>query len=251
LLEKITIKSFAKSDVGLVRRNNEDVFALLPEEKFFILADGMGGHQGGEVAAQKAVDYMCGAIKTLLHLKEEKLHVEDISSKIQLFIESANYWVNYLGSKNPELKGMGTTLCSLLFHEKRVIFSHVGDSRIYLLREKSLKPLTVDHCVHSDPLCKRSVKEIYDQVSYYSKKVLTRVVGSSREVLPDISHEEIRLGDVYLLCSDGLSDLLSDEEIKMIIEEDKSLSEKGNLLIEKAKSRGGHDNITLVLVEVE
>ena len=144
MLEKITIKSFAKSDVGLVRRNNEDVFALLPEEKFFILADGMGGHQGGEVAAQKAVDYMCGAIKTLLHLKEEKLQVEDISSKIQLFIESANYWLNYLGTKNPELKGMGTTLCSLLFHEKRVIFSHVGDSRIYLLREKNLKPLNYE-----------------------------------------------------------------------------------------------------------
>lgn len=249
--EKIRIKSFAKSDVGLVRRNNEDVFALLPEEKFFILADGMGGHQAGEIAAQKAVDYMCGAIKTLLHLKKEDLPLEDISSKIQLFIESANYWVNYLGAKNPELKGMGTTLCSLLFHEKRVIFSHVGDSRIYLLREKNLKPLTIDHCVHSDPLCKRAVKEIYDPVSSYSKKILTRVVGSSPEVLPDISHEEIRLGDVYLLCSDGLTDLISDEEIKAIIQGEESLAEKGDLLIEKAKSRGGHDNITLVLVEVE
>lgn len=235
-------KSFAKSDVGLVRRNNEDVFALLPEEKFYIVADGMGGHQAGEIAAQKAVDYMCGAIKTLFYLNEHQLPLEDLSQKIQLFIQSANYWVNHLGNKNPSLKGMGTTLCSLLFHEKRVIFSHVGDSRIYLLREKILTPLTTDHSVD---------KETSHPVSSSSKRILTRVVGTSPEVLADIRHGELRLGDVYLLCSDGLTDLIRDDELKAVIQGAGTLEEKGNRLIDMAKSRGGHDNITLVLVEVE
>jgi len=233
LSKKVKIKTFAKSDVGLVRQNNEDVFAVLHEENFFIVADGMGGHKAGEIAAQKAVDYMCGAIKTLPEIS----CIHELSSKVQLFIESANYWVNHLGNKDPSLKGMGTTLCSLLLHEKRVLFSHVGDSRIYLLRENILNPLTTDHSVPHQ--------------IYTKKRILTRVVGTSPEVFPEIKHEEIRKGDIYLLCSDGLTDLLDDREIEKVINSKGSLEEKGDLLIQMAKSRGGHDNITLVLVEIE
>lgn len=236
--------------MGLVRQNNEDAFALLPDENFYIVADGMGGHQAGEVAAQKAVDYMCGAIKTLLHKEKGQIHLEELSSKIQIFIESANYWVNHLGTKYPHLKGMGTTLCSLLFHDHHVIFSHVGDSRIYRLREKILQPLTTDHSAESDPLYKRSVKEIPDHLSYFSKKVLTRVIGNTLEVEPDIAHDEVAIGDYYLLCSDGLTDLLTDEEIAASISKQQSLEEKCLSLIDVAKKRGGHDNITLVLLEI-
>lgn len=131
------IESFCKSDIGR-RNNNEDVFRELPKEQFYILADGMGGHNAGEVAASKAVEYMCSAIQNLFVRPPEMLKLEEVRSHISALIENTNLWVHHLGVQDPTLHGMGTTLCSILFFKNFVVYSHVGDSRIYRLRNNSL-----------------------------------------------------------------------------------------------------------------
>ena len=115
------IESFGKSDVGLIRNNNEDVFRELPKEKFFILADGMGGHNAGEVAASRAVEYMCSGIQNIFINPKQSTELDEMESHISSVIENTNLWVHHLGASNPKLYGMGTTLCSALFFKNFII----------------------------------------------------------------------------------------------------------------------------------
>lgn len=238
------LESFGTSDVGLVRTNNEDVFRELKREKFFVLADGMGGHNAGEIAAAKAVEYMCSEIQNFYLKPPRSLEIEELKSQISSFIENTNLWVHHLGVSNPRLKGMGTTLCSILFYQKFVIYSHVGDSRIYRFRNGKLIQLTSDHLVQSAPSL-----EIPNQL-FFSKKILTQAIGTSIAISPQVDGDIAMSGDIYLLCSDGLSDLVSFKEIQESLASSNELNHVGKRLIQCAKSSGGHDNITLVLVRI-
>lgn len=252
-----SIESFGSSDIGLVRKNNEDTFRVLNQEQFYVLADGMGGHRAGEIASSKAVEYMCGAIQDLIKKDWESLPIQDLTSQIGSLIENTNLWIHHLGSNSPDLSGMGTTLCSLLFHKNFVIYSHVGDSRIYRLRKGKLDQLTQDHLVFYPKLVRQTALQTADQhgkesstIVYSRRKILAQAIGTSLAVAPETSNTLAEIEDIYLLCSDGLSDLVSHEEIQTIMAEPSDLEPMATSLINRAKANGGYDNITLVLAKI-
>ncbi len=234
-----SIETFGVSDIGLSRRNNEDIWAELPDNHFYVLADGMGGHLAGEVAAKEAVLHFCDAVDKYFRSPRPP----SVSSAKRYLGESfisANSWIRSLGKDHPDLHGMGTTLCCLLLLENKAIIGHVGDSRIYLYRQE-IKLLTTDHSLQQQmPSKGRSVKHI-----------LTRALGISPAIEPELLAIPYEKGDIYLLCSDGLHDALTDKQIEAIFRQSSCLKETALELIEAAKKSGGHDNITLLLVKID
>ncbi len=234
------IESYSSSDVGLVRSTNEDVVKTLDKLHFYILADGMGGHNAGEVAAEKACEYMCHLIESM---PLESLTSKDtamLGDKIVDLMHQTNLWVHHLSKQNSDLSGMGTTLCTLLFFKGSMISSHVGDSRIYRLRGGKLQRLTIDHLTyHKDLVASGEQKQ--------KKRALTQAIGTNLTINPSLFISEVDSGDLFLMCSDGLSDLVKDEEIEKILCAQTSLKGSSSFLIALAKSRGGHDNISLLL----
>lgn len=232
------------SDVGLVRSNNED--AWRQEDLFCVLADGMGGHQAGEIASKKTVDYLS---EFYLKVRDSFSDDPDKARQIlQKMIEEVNRYIYDLSQTEADWKGMGTTLCCLLLQPETLIYAHVGDSRIYRLRNNSLEQLTHDHSLLRElidlgRLNERQAKEF----SY--KNIITRAIGTSPVVKPSISQTSLLPEDLILMCTDGLSDLLSEEEIKKICDES-SESEMGKNLVARAKEKGGYDNITVVVLKV-
>lgn len=240
------LRSSGLSDVGLNRLNNEDVWVALPEEGFFAIADGMGGHQAGEVAAKEALSSL---LQSLISLKKEDSL--ELIRVLRSAIEQANQWVFHLGRKVEAYYGMGTTLCCLLCTKEAVIYAHIGDSRIYRLRKKGLELLTKDHSLFTEWLEEAGrLAEEPDPVP--SKNVLTKAVGTHPRVTPEIALTAYEPGDLYLLCSDGLSDALTAEEIEaslFIAKNDLSLAAK--TLVTQAKQKGASDNITVLIVAID
>ncbi|PCI92520.1 serine/threonine protein phosphatase [Candidatus Aerophobetes bacterium] len=245
------LKSFGHSDVGLVRNNNEDVFLQVSRHNFFALADGMGGHKAGEVAAQETVVYLSSCIEKMFKFhKESSLDVVQIKDNLSHYIEHSNTRIYQLGKENDSYKGMGTTLCSLLFYRNRLIRAHVGDSRIYLYRNNTLTQLTYDHTLYNKLIMQGKLEEAIEKGIRY-KNVLTRAIGAYKSLTPEISLSVVEPEDLYLMCSDGLSDYVTDEEISCILDAETTLKEKGLELIARAKSKKSSDNITVLLTQVE
>ena len=224
------------TDRGLVRKQNEDVCSA--EDNCFVLADGMGGHKAGEVAAQMAVSAFLE--KVTAFPEGSKDQILDFCKQAVL---QANICVYEAGSNKEEWKGMGTTLTALLFVEKVVFISHVGDSRAYRIRGENLKQLTVDHTVMNRM---KGAKE-----ASLFKHVLTRAVGTQKTVRPQLQSFPVHPRDYYILCSDGLTNHVQDDEILKLVAGRGSLEHKSECFVKLAKERGGSDNITLILVEVE
>jgi protein phosphatase len=222
------------SDIGLSRPNNEDVWAALPELGFFALADGMGGHQAGEIAAKEALERLFQSFRP----------GNDPIAALYHAIVEANRTVFEKGRGAKHLHGMGTTLCCLYWGPKAVIYAHVGDSRIYRFRKGGLQQLTQDHSLYSrlQSLSKSS------NDAYPYKNVITRAIGTAKKVMPEISLTLFEPGDLFLLCSDGLSDALTLQDIEKVIQHSDTLENSASRLIEKAKIKGSSDNITVLLV---
>ncbi|MGR3973128.1 MAG: protein phosphatase 2C domain-containing protein [Candidatus Rhabdochlamydia sp.] len=238
------IETFGVSDIGLSRENNEDVWAQLFDDHFYVLADGMGGHLAGEVAAKEAVLHFCDAMDKYFR----DLTLPTTSSAKQYLGEtfiSANSWIRRLGKDHPDLHGMGTTLCSLLILEDKVIIGHVGDSRIYQFRN-SLSLLTIDHSLE-----RQLIEKPQQHRSHHScKHILTRALGISAAVAPDLAEIRYAPGDIYMLCSDGLHDAISDEQMETILKQHLSLQDIAMQLVNLAKQEKGDDNITLLLIRI-
>ncbi len=233
-----SIETFGVSDIGLSRQNNEDIWAELPDDHFYVLADGMGGHLAGEVAAKEAVLHFCDAVDKYFRSSTPPT-LSSVKRYIGETFISANSWIRRLSKDHPDLHGMGTTLCCLLLLDNKAIIGHVGDSRIYRYR-KELLLLTRDHSLQQEiPSKGRSIKHI-----------LTRALGISPAIEPDLLEAPYQKGDIYLLCSDGLHDALADKQIESIFRHSTSLKEVSLELVEAAKKNGGHDNITLLLVRI-
>lgn len=231
------IETFGVSDIGL-RQNNEDIWAELASDHFYVLADGMGGHLAGEVAAKEAVLHFCDAVDKYF-TSSTPPSVSSAKRYIGETFISANSWIRRLSKDHPDLNGMGTTLCCLLLLDNKAIIGHVGDSRIYRYR-KEVTLLTRDHSLEQEmPEKGRSVKHI-----------LTRALGISPAIEPELLELTYQKGDIYLLCSDGLHDALTVKQIETIFRRFTSLKETAIELIEAAKKGGTHDNITVLLVKV-
>lgn len=245
-----TITAFGLSDIGLVRQNNEDVWGQLPQLNFYVLADGMGGHQAGEVAAREAVNSLNRVVKRKIKAAQQPLSIVDLEEMLRQAIRYVNGVIYKLGKKEIELRGMGTTLCCLLFHGNGVVFAHVGDSRIYRFRNAQLEQLTKDHSLLCELVDQGQINEQQASEFLY-KNIITRAIGTEPKVEPTLGIGELQDDDIYLMCSDGLSDLLAPDEIEKVLIQTDSLKEAAESLIALANEKGGRDNITVVLTKVE
>jgi protein phosphatase len=241
----LRLKTFGLSDIGLTRPNNEDVWVSLPEIGFFALADGMGGHQAGEVAAKEALDHLCYSAKEIKSVDCVELMIE-----LKTAIQKANEWVYRLGKKSESLNGMGTTLCCLIWNRDTIVYAHVGDSRIYRLRGQKLELLTRDHSLLAKWLATGKLAEDCETPFPY-KNVITRAIGTAARTKPEIAASVHVPGDLYFLCTDGLSDVLSLEEIEIILNQSPDLELAAQRLIERAKIKGSSDNMTLLIIQSE
>jgi len=237
------------SDVGLVREKNEDVWAELPDLHFYVLADGMGGHKAGEVAAEEAVSALCAFVSQSLGGKKKK-SLKEVREDLEQAVIDTNAVVFEKGQSDRALRGMGTTLCSLFFHEKGGVFAHVGDSRIYQYRKKRLKQLTKDHSLLCELIDQGQLtdKEAED---FLYKNIITRAVGTEAYVEPSVDSTKVEKNDIFLMCSDGLTDLLKSKEIEGILKAAEDIQQAAKDLVIKAIDQGGHDNVTVVIVKVE
>lgn len=238
------VESYGLSDVGLIRENNEDVWAELLKEHCFILADGMGGHQAGEVAAKETVDILSGHIRKIA--KEKKMSVQELASWLKKAILDTNRRIYDLSLEKKEFHGMGTTLCLALIHSPHLIYAHVGDSRIYRIRHQKIERLTKDHSLKDEMISKGQLLE-EDAPFFPYRNVITRAIGTQPVADPEIQTTLMDPEDIYFLCSDGLTDNLSDREILEIILNSSSLKQATESLIQSAKDKGGADNITIVM----
>ncbi len=239
------LNAFGLSDIGLQRPNNEDVLVSLPEVGFFALADGMGGRLAGEVAAKEAVDFMVASVAAL----QKTTSSSELIVILQRAIQTVNRKIYEMGRSSDAFTGMGTTLCCLFWRKDWIAYAHIGDSRIYRIRRRKLELLTQDHSLIAQWAQAEKVRQSAPPAPPPKKNVITKALGPSLRVKPDIAitnHEE---GDVYLLSTDGLHDAIALPEMQAIINACEHLEEACVKLVEAAKRGGSTDNITLLMVK--
>ncbi len=233
------------SDTGLRRPGNEDSFATNNEASFCLVADGMGGAAAGEIASRIFTET---ATQTI-HKTEQRSEKDAIALVKEIFL-TANTKIRAHISEFPNHSGMGCTAELILFHEQGFVLGHIGDSRTYRLRQNQLVRLTKDHSLVQDQLDQGIISK--DEArTHRLRNVISRAVGVSDQLEVDIIRGRYFAGDLFLLCSDGLTDMVSDEAIEKTVTSRDPLENRCNLLIEQAKSGGGRDNITAVLIEVQ
>jgi serine/threonine protein phosphatase PrpC len=251
------IEAYGLTDVGRKRKHNEDAFTLDEIEGLFIVADGMGGHAAGEVAAKITVETI-GEFIAATRQKEEATwpfkynhELAFNSNRLAIAIEKANERVMSAVAAQPWLKGMGTTVVAGLLNEKILSLAHVGDSRAYLYRDGELTRLTDDHSWVHEQVSAGILTE--DEAKTHPlKNVVTRALGGGPSVSPDLREMEFSKGDAFLFCSDGLTTMLSDEEIRdsVAADEKKDAQTLCENLVGLANDKGGVDNITVVFVRI-
>lgn len=246
--EIFKIDSFGLSDVGLVREHNEDAWAALPEAGLFVLADGMGGHLAGEVASKEAIDYLQKLVEEWDPVSNCTLE-EAVAFFREAFVK-VNTWIYQMGQTSEKFKGMGTTLVALYFLRGHAVISHIGDSRVYRQSNGRLDRLTEDHSFVSELLALGAMKS-EKATSFPYKHILTRAVGTHAKVEPTVNSIEVNSHDLFLLCSDGLTNYVTDNEIEKMLLADSSFTSKGQCIVDFANEMGGGDNITLILVGVD
>ena len=233
------------SDIGLVRQNNEDCWRALQDEQFFALADGMGGHQAGEIASREAMESLCLLFRKCFDPTHDLVHAERC---LKYIIQEVNAAIYHMGREHSELRGMGTTLCCALIHPEGLIYAHVGDSRIYRFRRGKLEQLTRDHSLLRELMDLGQVSE-QQAAEFTYKNIITRAIGTEASVEPSVGHTALEADDVIVMCTDGLSDLVSSREIEGILSRHPE-TDSAALLVKKAKEKGGYDNITVVVMKV-
>ena len=234
------------TDPGRVRGQNEDNIAVVPEAGLAVVADGMGGHQAGEVASKLAVEVITQhIIETLVDSAANgAVEIKSVGDAIQL----ANRAIYEHARNQPEYAGMGSTVVVTLFYDDKLCVGHVGDSRLYRFRNSLLEQITQDHSVVQE-LVSRGLVTAEEARQSVNKNLVTRALGVDPVVTPDISEHALQDDDIYLLCSDGLNDVLADGDIEMmLIEHRRQLEDAVQHMIDMANDRGGPDNISVILI---
>ena len=246
------ITSAGITNVGMKRQNNEDNYLINDELSVYVVCDGMGGHAGGEYASQIAVTTV---EEVLSNIRDENLDV-DTATDEQITQEKIKYAVRLAGKRiyerdqaDPEYRGMGTTAVILLFRKGMAYLAHVGDSRGYLIRGGEITQRTEDHSWVNEQI-KAGLITAETAKHHRFRNIITRSLGFQEEVEIDTQVLRAEPGDLYLLCSDGLSNLIEDREMVELLVE-KSFQETARELVDIANSRGGDDNITLVIARVD
>lgn len=233
-----------RTDTGCAREHNEDQIAWDAAAGLALLADGMGGHNAGEVASALAV--------SILHPLLRDLPVDTLEQEVgmQNAVADANSEILHKAGSDAVFNGMGTTLALALFRGRGVMVGHVGDSRVYRLRSGRLELLTTDHSLLQELVAGgfMSADEAQEAVN---KNVITRALGIEPTVEVEVHHHEVQPGDIYLLCSDGLNDMVTDNDIaKLLMDNMDNLEDAANALVAEANRCGGNDNISVILARV-
>ena len=249
------IRSVGLTDAGRVREHNEDTIGSDPDIGLFVLADGMGGYNAGEVASGIAV-------KTIMSLVKEAVEHQDLTAGdresrlsrpsiiLRDAITRANKIIYQTAKTQPQCEGMGTTIVACMFFDNRVSIAHVGDSRMYRLRGGQFERLTLDHSLLQE-LIDRGFYTPAEAQRAANKNYVTRALGVEAGVEVELSEEIVQKGDFYVLCSDGLSDMVEDEDIHLTISTfGASLETVAKQLIQLANDNGGRDNVSLILSQV-
>jgi protein phosphatase len=248
----LRIEVAGETNVGMKRNHNEDNFSIIEESGLYIVADGMGGHASGEVASKMAVDavrefFVATADdpeRTWPYKMDRSKGYEE--NRLITGIKLANLRIYESAQRDPRQRGMGTTIVSMFAVEDGVYIAHVGDSRVYRVRDGTIEQLTEDHSLLNDYIkMKRLTPE--EIANFPHKNVIVRALGMKDTVKVDTKFEQPKAGDLFLLCSDGLSGPVSDPEMLDICMQAPDLKTAASRLIEKANANGGPDNITVVL----
>ncbi len=236
---------WGQTDVGLRRENNQDSILVDKNLSLFIVADGMGGHRGGEVASAMAVE----ATQEVVEEQVEATGPHSAREILKKAYREASKRIYQKSSRdNPELAGMGTTMVAAFGFGNKFYIANVGDSRAYLFKDKNLWQVTEDHSLVNDQI-RAGILDPNNPDSIVAKNVITRSVGFEEEVEVDIVERDLVPGELYLLCSDGLSGLISNEKIAEICRKYQG-QQIVNKCIEEAKKAGGDDNISVITVKV-
>ena len=239
---------YGLTDDGLVRDHNEDYISWVEESGLVILADGMGGHNAGEVASELAVTSVSSALEEVLSPDIKDNCDIDFKEAVHEAVIFANDEINLHAKKHPECTGMGTTIVMTLFYENTVILASVGDSRIYRFRKGELKQVTTDHSLVQEMIDNGYMSE-EEAINSTNRNLITRALGIAEDVKVDVTQEDIEKDDIYLLCSDGLSDMINDQQIfSSLVKSRQDLKRGTEELVNLAKEHGGHDNVSVILV---
>ena len=245
------------SDVGLQREHNEDSFVVLKEYDLYVVADGMGGHRAGDVASKLATETISEFFKSTANDDVTwpfhfDTNLSEEENRLLTGIRVANRQIFERSARSREYHGMGTTVVGAMFSPRkgRMYIGHVGDSRCYRVRDGKIQQLTRDHSLINDYLL--AMPDLTEeQRSELPKNVITRALGMQDQVVVDLQHDDPEPGDVYVLCSDGLSGMVTDEEILKIVRNSTDIRDACTQLITRANEHGGEDNITALLVQIE
>lgn len=240
------------SDIGCNRSSNEDSTASNEELGILLLADGMGGHNSGDVASTIAVSSIYHklekGLKKFSDANAELSKKKDVSLVVEA-INEANACIYRTGKENSKCSGMGTTIIATLIQGNNVIVGHVGDSRLYRMRDDKFTQLTEDHSLVQE-LVNRGIFSYEESMKRVPKNIITKALGLKDTVDVAIVTSDLHIGDLYLLCSDGLTDIIKDEEIHLTLKDySDSLTQTADQLVDLVIHRGGNDNISVILAK--
>lgn len=254
------ISHFEKSDIGLVRHNNEDSYLVVDQycthydlQKFglfFVIADGLGGHAAGEIASKMACEEAVSAYYNGVEILENSSDASELKiRRLEKTLWSAHNKIVDFAKEHDELQGMGTTLSALALSDDKALIAHVGDSRIYRIRNHACERMTIDHTGNQHLIDTGKIQPEQENNHCY-RRIITRVLGGGGDLAAVFTRvESVRSGDRFLLCTDGLHDLVTDNEIEKILSEHSSPQSTADALVNAAIRKGGHDNMTVIVIQ--
>ena len=238
---------FAKTDIGKAREINQDYYYISDDTEIpqlYILADGMGGYKGGEIASSLAAESAARYIKS--NFSSNLIEKEEILKLVENAVEYANMVVYEKSKEVEELEGMGTTLEICLIYNNKAYIGHVGDSRIYRIRKDVIRKLTKDHSYVQKLIEDKKITR-EEAKSHPKKNMLTKALGCTPYVEPDIRARNFEKGDIFIMCSDGLTNMVDEKQIYDIVTRD--IEKAAEELVNEANAAGGYDNITVIIIK--
>ncbi|MEO6018402.1 MAG: Stp1/IreP family PP2C-type Ser/Thr phosphatase [Polaromonas sp.] len=239
-----------QTDPGLMRDNNEDAVTFDPATRLCILADGMGGYNAGEIASGMAAAFIKSEMGRWLSQAGRNANAKEVRRAMEICVENANHSIFNAANSNPQYTGMGTTLVVGVFQDGRLMLGHIGDSRCYRLRGKEFQQITKDHSLLQEQIDAGLITP-EQALTSLNKNLVTRALGVEDSVMVEVNEHRVESGDLYLLCSDGLSDMVSDEGIAAILLGPGTMEQKARQMVVAANEAGGRDNISVLLAQAK
>ncbi|MBX3585587.1 MAG: Stp1/IreP family PP2C-type Ser/Thr phosphatase [Ramlibacter sp.] len=239
-----------RTDPGLARENNEDSVTFDEPTRLGVLADGMGGYNAGEIASGMATAFIKSELGRWLSQAGRHANSKEVRRAMEICVDNANRSIFNAANSNPQYSGMGTTLVLGVFQDSRLMLGHIGDSRCYRLRGDEFVQITKDHSLLQEQMDAGLITPEQAATST-NKNLVTRALGVEDAVLLEVNEHRVEPGDVYLMCSDGLSDMVDNDGIAQILATEAPLDQKVGQLIELANANGGRDNISVLLAQAQ